>query len=139
MLGLPPTAHAIGGNDARAENLFLVAGEEAEDDLVAAVGDGIWIGWLDHLECTEPQRVRFRCRARGVRRIEKGRLGPGLADFHWDDSLLRPFSNLAGIGTDPTRRLSPDGYLGAMTAPAVALATIELEEATAILPAAAAE
>ena len=139
VLGLPPTAHAIGGNDARAENLFLVAGEEAENDLVAAVGDGVWIGWLDHLECTEPRRVRFRCRARGVRRIENGRLGTALEDFHWSDTLLRAFSSLVGIGTDSTRRLSPDGYLGAMTAPAVALAGVELGEATTAPPTAAAE
>lgn len=139
VLGLPPTAHAIGGNDARAENLFLVAGEEAENDLVAAVGDGVWIGWLDHLECTEPRRVRFRCRARGVRRIENGRLGIALEDFHWSDTLLRAFSSLVGIGTDPTRRLSPDGYLGAMTAPAVALAGVELGEAMTAPPTAAAE
>ena len=126
VLGLPPTAHAIGGDNARAENLILIGGEHTEEDLLRTVEHGIWIGWLDHLECLEPKRVLFRCRARGVRRIVDGRLGASLPDFFWVDSLLRAFSGLAGIANTPARRLSRDGYLGAVTAPALALSSLEL-------------
>lgn len=125
VLGLPPTAHAIGGNDARAQNVFLVAGELDDEELLATADGGLWIGWLDHLECREPNRVQFNARARGVRRIEGGRLGAPLADFFWEDSLLRAFSSILGIGSVTTNRLTRDGYLGGFCAPAVAIGSVE--------------
>ncbi len=125
VLGLPPTAHAIGGNDARAQNVFLVPGEAGEAELLRAAEGGLWIGWLDHLECREPNRVHFGARARGVRRIEGGELGPPLPDLFWEDSLLRAFSGILEIGSETATRLTRDGYLGGFTAPAVALAGIE--------------
>jgi predicted Zn-dependent protease len=125
VLGLPPTAHAIGGNDARAQNVFMVPGEKSADELLAAAEGGIWIGWLDHLECREPNRVQFRTRARGVRRIENGKLGAPLPDLFWEDSLLRAFSAIVGIGNETARRLTRDGYLGGFSAPAVVLGGVE--------------
>ncbi|MCP4203295.1 MAG: hypothetical protein GY769_15335 [bacterium] len=124
VLGLPPTAHAIGGNNARAENLFLMPGTESADDLLAAADGGLWIGWLENLECFEPQRVGFRARARGVRLIQNGALGPAVPDFIWEDSLLRAFSGLAGLGADTARRLGNDGYTGGISAPPVALSSV---------------
>ncbi len=125
VLGLPPTAHAIGGNDARAQNLFLVAGDQSGDDLLQAAEGGLWIGWLDHLECREPNRVQFSARARGVRRIEEGRLEAPLPDLFWEDSLLRAFSSILGIGAESVNRLTRDGYLGGFSAPSVAIAGVE--------------
>ncbi len=125
VLGLQPTAHAIGGDDAQAENLFLEAGEETEDELVEQTGDGIWIGWLEQLECFEPKRVLFRARACGVRAIRAGHLAEPLPDFVWEDSLLRAFSSLPGLGRGTASRLSADGFLGGITAPAVAVTAIE--------------
>lgn len=124
VLGLPPTAHAIGGNNARAENLFLMPGNESAEDLLAAADGGLFIGWLDHVECFEPKRVGFRARARGVRRIENGKLGAAVPDFVWEDSLLRAFSGLAGLGADTARRLGDDGYTGGISAPPVALTSV---------------
>lgn len=124
VLGLPPTAHAIGGNNARAENLFLMPGTESADDLLAAADGGLWIGWLENVECFEPKRVGFRTRARGVRLIQNGALGARVPDFIWEDSLLRVFSALAGLGTDTARRLGADGYTGGISAPPVALSSV---------------
>jgi predicted Zn-dependent protease len=125
VLGLPATAHAIGGNDARAQNVFLVSGDKSPDELLEIADGGIWIGWLDHLECREPNRVQFRTRARGARLIEGGQLGRPLPDMFWEDSLLRAFSSILGIGNETARRLTRDGYLGGFSAPAIALGGVE--------------
>lgn len=124
VLGLPPTAHAIGGNNARAENLFLMPGTDSWEDLLSACDGGVFIGWLDDLEIIEPRRVGFRARARGARRIHNGQLGAAVPDFIWEDSLLREFSALQGIGADTARRLGDDGYLGGISAPAVAVGAV---------------
>lgn len=124
VLGLSPTAHAIGGNNARAENLFLLPGTDSWDDLLAAADGGVFVGWLENLEVFEPQRVGFRARACGVRLIQNGVLGPAAPDFIWEDSLLREFSALEAIGSEPARRLGDDGYLGGISAPAVAVSDV---------------
>ena len=121
QLGLSATAHAIGGNDARALNLFLLPGEIDDQQMLQMADEGIWIGWLDQVECYEPGRVQIRCHAGGVRRITDGRLGQGLPDLIWEDSLLRALSNLTGLGTSPVVRVSHDGILGGISAPSVAI------------------
>ena len=131
VLGLPGTAHAIGGNNARAENLFLRAGEASLDDLLAAADGGLWIGWLEGVESLDPKRVRFRARARGVRAIRDGKLDAPLPDFFLEDSLLRAFASVLGIGDVPTRQLSADGYLGGISAPPVAIAGLAPQPAVA--------
>ena len=122
QLGLEATAHAIGGNDARAMNLYLVPGELPEEGLLRAAEGGMWIGWLDQVECFEPSRVQIRAHARGVRRIGEGGLAEGLPDLIWEDSLLRAFSNLLGVGSEPVVRISHDGVLGGISTPALAIA-----------------
>ncbi len=123
QLGLPPTAHAVSGNDARAENLFLVAGEATTDDLLQAAEGGVWVGWLDGLSCTDSRRLQFRACARGLRRIRGGHLAEGLPDALWEESLLRVFSERPLLGVETARRLGNDGILGGIHAPAVALAS----------------
>jgi predicted Zn-dependent protease len=134
VLGLPPTAHAIGGNNARAENLFLLAGEDEPEALLGAADGGLWIGWLEGVESLDPRRVHFRARARGIRAIRGGKLEKGILDGMLDDSLLRSFSALLGLGARPLRSLSADGYLGGISAPAVAIADVQLRPAPAQLP-----
>lgn len=124
QLGLRPTAHAISGNDARAGNLFLVAGEVATADLLSAAEGGIWVGWLDGATCTDPRRLQFRASARGLRRIRDGRLAEGLPDAVWEESLLRIFSGRPLLGAETTRRLGHDGILGGIVAPAIALGPV---------------
>ncbi|MGB6337809.1 MAG: metallopeptidase TldD-related protein, partial [Thermoanaerobaculia bacterium] len=124
QLGLPPTAHAIGGNDARAENLFLLPGETSEDQMLLAADGGIWIGSLEHLECYEPTRAQIRAHARGVRRIERGQLGQGLPDLLWEDGLLRAFSSLLALGAEPVAWSARAGFFGAISAPSMAISAV---------------
>ena len=44
-----------------------------------------------------------------------------MPDFVWEDSLLRAFAALQGIGTEASRRLGDDAYLGGISAPALGL------------------
>jgi predicted Zn-dependent protease len=124
QLGLAPTAHAIGGNDARAMNLFLDTGEVSDPELIRSVDNGLWIGWLDRVECFEPSRVQVRAHARSVRRIENGKLSSAIPDLIWEDSLLRAFSNLVGIGSSPIQRISQDGFLGGISTPSMAFSGV---------------
>ncbi len=124
VLGLPPTAHAIGGNNARAENLVLEPGEFNFEELLGLAEGGLWIGWFDALEGLDPRRVAFHARARGVRRIQDGKLGPATPSFVWRDGLLRAFSAIAGVGDTATRVLGADGYLGGISAPALVVSGV---------------
>ena len=124
QMGLTPTASAIGGNDARAMNLFFLPGELDDTQILEASEDGLWVGSLDGLECFEPSRVQIRGVARGVRRIVDGKLDQGLPDFVWEDSLLRALSNLRGLGQAPVVLGSQDGFLGGISAPAMVIAGI---------------
>jgi predicted Zn-dependent protease len=124
LLGLQPTAHAVAGNDAQAQNLFLLPGEDSRDDLLQVANGGLYIGWLDRVECFDPLRVRFRAKARGVRRIEEGALGAPVADLVWEDTLLRSLSNVSGLGSEVVTWACGDSFDAVATAPAVALADI---------------
>ena len=97
-------------------------GELSEEELLRAADGGLWIGWLDQVECFEPSRVQIRAHARGVRRIREGKLAEGLPDLIWEDSLLRAFSNLLGVGSEPVVRISHDRVLGGISTPALAIA-----------------
>ncbi len=120
-LGLLPTHHAIGPDDARPGNLFLTARALDRDGLLAAAGDGVWIGWLDDLRCFDPGGLRFRATARGLREIRGGALGGPLPDRPWEGRLLDLLSRVAGLGAEPVCLAAGDGVLEAVTAPALAL------------------
>lgn len=124
MLGLPPTAHASGGDDARAENLFLRPGESGARDLGAAAANGIFGGWLDHPEVYDPKRVQFRAVLRGVRRVENGEAGAPLPDLVWEDSLLRVFSALEAVGSETARLVGDDLLLGGVVTPAIVVTEV---------------
>jgi predicted Zn-dependent protease len=121
VLGLQPTAHAIGGADARAGNLFLQAGEHDESALLGLSDGGIWVGQLDSLECFEPRRLKVRATLRGVRRIRDGRLAEPLPDRVWERSLVKSFADIGGVGSAATRCMGDAGYLGGTSAPALAI------------------
>ncbi len=121
VLGLQPTAHAIGGADARAENLLMLPGKHDHDALLGLADGGIWVGQLGSLECFEPRRLQIRAILRGARRIRDGRLAEPLPDMPWESSLVRTFADIAGVGAATGRSLGPSGYLGGVSAPALAI------------------
>lgn len=121
VLGLAPTAHAIGGNNARAEHLFLEVGDLTDEELLGAGEGGIWVSSLSGIETLDPQRLRFHAMAHGARRIEGGKLGSPVSSFRWEDSLLRAFADLGGIGREVQRRLGPDGFFGGISAPGLVI------------------
>jgi predicted Zn-dependent protease len=123
--GLVPTAQAVGGQDALFGNLFLLPGEASEEELLAAADGGIHVGWLDRPECFDPGHLHLRARARGVRRVEGGKLGPPLPELVWEDSLLRALARLRAVGRDPVVRAVSSTPLGAISAPALVLTESE--------------
>ena len=119
--GLESTAQAVGGQDALFGNLFLQPGEADVPELLAAAEDGLFIGWLDALECFDPSQLHFRAIARSVRRIRDGRLAEPVEDQIWEESLLRTLARLRSIGRDCLIRNTPTTVLGAISAPALVL------------------
>ncbi|MGH9379993.1 MAG: metallopeptidase TldD-related protein, partial [Thermoanaerobaculia bacterium] len=125
-LGLPPTGHAVGGNDALAQNLFLLPGAKSEDDLLAAADGGLWVGDISPVECFEPQRLAVRAALRGVRRIRDGKRAEPLHDVLWQGSLLRAGANLLGIGDRPqVGWLHDRGIFGGCSCPPLAFAAVQ--------------
>jgi len=122
QLGLPPTGCSISGNDALALNLIVARGEASDSDLLAAGEGGLWVGWLEEVECSDSQRLEFRALARGVRHVRGGALAEAAPDALWRDSLLRLLSERPLLGASRGLRLSRDGYLGGILAPAMAVA-----------------
>ncbi|MCY3592770.1 MAG: metallopeptidase TldD-related protein [Acidobacteria bacterium] len=124
-VGLTPTCHCTGGEEAYPLNMFLRPGEHSEEDLFRSADGGVWVSRLDEVECFDPGRMRVRARARGVRRLRGGRLAEPVIDLVWEDSLLRVFSNLLAIGAACSCRPSRDGFLGGTSAPALAVADVD--------------
>ncbi|HKI85297.1 MAG TPA: metallopeptidase TldD-related protein, partial [Thermoanaerobaculia bacterium] len=129
-LGLPPTASAVAGSDALAENLFLEPGEHPIEELLAAADGGVWIGWLDRAECYNPSRVSMLTRARGVRRIRDGALAESLPDLRWEESLLGLLARPLRVAANPCCWTRDDGLFGGISAP-----SLGLSEAGGLLPA----
>ncbi len=126
-LNRPPTPHAVAPDDARPTHLFLTPGSADEGGLLAAAssaatgGEGaLWIGWLDDVVCDDPGVLRFRARARNVRRISDGVLGPIVGDLVWEDSLLRLLARVTALGAEPVCLAGGAGVFGAVSAPAIA-------------------
>ncbi len=116
-LRLPPTPHAIGPEEAQPTNLFLLP-RAPEAELLAAAEGGVWIGSFHGLECFDPGRVAARGRVRGACRVRAGVLGEPLPELVWEDSLLRLFSQVRGLGGEPVR-LASRHLLGGTSAPMV--------------------
>ena len=119
LTGLRSTGQAIGGNDSFFGHLFMQPGEDGDDALLVAAGDGIFIDWIDSAVCIDAEHLRIRANARGVRRIEGGRLGRALPDQVWEGSLLRLLARLEAVGSQVIVRTTPTTPLGAISAPAV--------------------
>jgi predicted Zn-dependent protease len=120
-LDLPRTPHAVTEGDSRAGHLWMEAGDLEEEGLLSHGDGGVWIGWLERTECFDTPDGRFRTRARGVRRIDGGHLGPGLPDLVWEGKLGEILERFAGVGRERVCLSMEDGFRGGITAPAVVL------------------
>ena len=61
-----------------------------------------------------------------MRRIRDGDLAEPLPDMVWQTSLVRTLASIAGIGAIAGRSLGRSGYLGGISAPALAIKVPEL-------------
>lgn len=122
LLGLPATGHATAGDDARAENLFLLAGEATDLELAAAAEGGVFWGAITKAEVYDPRRMQVRLRATGVRRVNASGAGEALPDVLWEGSLLRAFSRLLAVGRESVRVTPGDRLLGGVVAPSLVVA-----------------
>ncbi len=121
-LGLSLTPHCLGAGEARPGHLVLSPGTASPSDLLAAAPGGISIDRLEQLEAYDPPRLRFRAVARGLRRIENGRLGVPLADAIWEDSLDRVFRDVAALGATTVSQAREGGLPQGVSAPALLIA-----------------
>jgi len=124
-LGRHATPHALSPEDSLPANLFLLPGGKSEEELAAAIGDGLWIGALGDLEVyagREARGTRFRARAGGVRRIAGGAVTTeALPDLLWEDGLPEALARVRGLGDRPVVVLAGEPLLGGISAPALAL------------------
>jgi predicted Zn-dependent protease len=122
QLDRPPTPHLVAPDEAAASHLFLVPGEASGEQLLGNGEGGLWIAALDPPESynprTLPDTLRFRATARGVRRIEGGRLGAALPDLVWEDDLRTLLSGPLTVGAEPVT--VGESLFGGITAPALA-------------------
>jgi len=121
QLDLPPTPHGVAQEDSRASHLWMDAGSLSDRELFELADGGLWIGWLEHLECLDAAHGRFRARARGTRRIVGGELGAGIPDMTCRGSFPEIFERLAGVGRETVCLPVEDGFRGGIVAPAIAL------------------
>jgi predicted Zn-dependent protease len=61
-----------------------------------------------------------------VRLIRDGQLAEAVSDLLLDDSLLRCFSTVLSVGSRQSRRLSVDGFLGGISAPAITVGDVQV-------------
>ena len=100
QLGLEATAHAIGGNDARAMNLYLAPGESTDGRAAKAADGACGSAGSTRSSASSPGESRFapalgECDASAKansRRTARPDLG---------GQLLRALSNLLGVGPSP--------------------------------------
>ncbi|MEA2602673.1 MAG: PmbA protein [Acidobacteriota bacterium] len=123
-LDRPPTSQRVAPDEAVAAHLFLLPGEAAEEELLRAASGGIWVAALDPLEAYDPQALRFRAVARGVRQIDGGTLGRALPDLVWEDDLRSVLSRVLAVGSDLVPIATGAGLFRATTAPMLAVADV---------------
>ena len=123
-LDSPPTAQRVAPDEAVPTHLFLLPGEPAEEELLRAADGGVWVAALEPLEAYDPQGLRFRAVARGVRRIDGGALGRSLPDLVWEDDLKRVLSRVLAVGSELVPIATGAGLFRATTAPMLAVADV---------------
>jgi hypothetical protein len=99
----------------------MANGDFDDGQLLEQAEGGLRVGWLEPPECFEPTQLRLRTIARGVRKIEAGRLTDPVPDFVWEDSLLRSLALLRAVGNRPVTLNTRSTPLGGIRAPAIVI------------------
>ncbi|MBI2893670.1 MAG: TldD/PmbA family protein [Deltaproteobacteria bacterium] len=122
--GRPSTGHALPGavdDGPLPSNLFLAAGDRTMDDLVGMVERGIYVSRFHYVNgLVDTRRAVMTGMTRdGTFLIENGRLGRGVANLRFTDSLLEALERVEGATRE--RRAVPSWYSdgGAHVAPAI--------------------
>jgi predicted Zn-dependent protease len=123
-IGRPTTPHLVAADEALAAHPSLQPGEEADEELLGRADGGVWVAALDGVQAFDPAALRFRARARGVRRIEGGTLGAALPDLVWEDSLPDLLARVLGVGRTAVSVTTGDPLLGATTSPLLAFEAV---------------
>jgi len=123
-LGVLATRPTLTGEEGGPEHLFVLPGGVADDDLLAAAGDGIFVGHLDPLECWADAALTAQTVARGLHRIERGALTAPLPDAMWTTTLPSALAAIQALGTEIVVVPNPPPSLGGTGAPAALLAAV---------------
>lgn len=120
-LGVLATRPTLAGEESGPEHLFALPGGIADDDLLAAAGDGIFVARLDPLDSWDDPTLTARAVARGIHRIERGALAAPLPDAVWETSLPQALAAVKALGADVVVIASEHSAVGGTGAPAALL------------------
>jgi predicted Zn-dependent protease len=123
-LGVLATRPTLTGDEGGPEHLFVMPGGVADDDLLAAAGDGIYVAHLDTLDCWADAALTAQTTARGLHRIERGALTAPLPDAVWTTTLPQALAAIKALGTEIVVVPNPPPSLGGTGAPASLLAAV---------------
>lgn len=88
----------------RTGHLVVAPGAASEEDLIEAVGDGLYIRQLHYVNVVEPRELVLTGLTRGgVFRIEGGRVTSGVQNLRFTESLVGALQRVIGIGAEPQR------------------------------------
>ena len=102
--GCQSTGHAVSaeessGAGAMPGNLFMAAGTDTADDLLSRVERGLWVTSFHYVNgLLEPRRAVMTGLTRhGTFQIDNGRLGRGVQNLRFTDSILEAFRRIDGM------------------------------------------
>lgn len=122
-LGIPNTGHGVPQPSSEGPVPVAMAiepGSATLDDLVAEVGDGIYVRQLHYVNAVEPRDLVLTGMTRGgTFRIRDGRVSEPLRNLRFTQSLVASLASIIGIGNAPKRCGSLMG--GEVIVPAIAI------------------
>ena len=105
-LGTESTGHAVEGSDswgAIPTNLFLGAGTETIDDLIAGMRRGLLVTTFNYCRILDPKtQVVTGLTRNGTFLVEDGKVGPGVRNLRFTQSFIDALApgNVLGLGSE---------------------------------------